>query len=260
MNATPQPATGGCHFRAIWISDVHLGIKHAQVERLVDFLRGTESEYLYVVGDLVDGWALKSRWFWRDEYNVLFQKLLRKSRKHTRVIVLAGNHDEFLEPFLGMRFGRITLARQVVHVAADGRRYLVLHGHQADGLVHFNRLLERIGAGLYQWILDVNLRLNQVRQQLRFGHWSLAAYLKGKAKAAVRQATDYEQTLIQMARKLGVEGVICGHIHRAEIKTIHGVRYLNCGDWVESCTALVEDFDGNLQLLHLHEHPLLHSR
>jgi UDP-2,3-diacylglucosamine pyrophosphatase LpxH len=260
MNSNPELALGELKFRSIWISDVHLGTKHAQVKLLLDFLRETDCRYLYIVGDLIDGWELKAKWFWRDEYNVLIQKLLRKSRKQTKVIYITGNHDEFVDHFLGLRFGNVTLAQQVIHTAADGRRYLVLHGHQADGIAHFNRLLDRVGSRLYQWILDFNVHFNRVRRSLGFGYWSVAAYLKFKAKRAVKYVSDYEQTIAQMARKQEVHGVICGHIHRAEIKSIGGVRYLNCGDWVESCTALVEDFDGNIQLLNLHENPVLHSR
>jgi UDP-2,3-diacylglucosamine pyrophosphatase LpxH len=247
-------------FRSIWISDVHLGTKHSQVDLLLEFLRLSDCRYLYIVGDLIDGWELKWKWFWRDEYNVLFQKLLRKSRKQTRVIYITGNHDEFVDHFLGFRFGSVTLAHKVIHSAADGRKYLVLHGHQADGLAHFNRLLDRVGSHLYNWILDFNVHFNRVRRLFGFGYWSVAAYLKFKAKSAVKYVSNYEQTIAQMARKQKVHGVICGHIHRAEIKDIGGVRYLNCGDWVESCTALVEDFDGTMRLLYLHENPVLHSR
>jgi UDP-2,3-diacylglucosamine pyrophosphatase LpxH len=260
MNPNTELAADNLNFRSIWISDVHLGTRHSQVALLLDFLRASECRYLYIVGDLIDGWELKHKWIWRDEYNLLFQKLLRKSRKQTRVIYLTGNHDEFVENFLGLRFGSVTLARQVIHVGADGRKYLVLHGHQADGIAHFNRLLERVGSRLYQWILDFNVHFNRVRRTFGFGYWSVAAYLKFKAKRAVKHVADYEETIAQMARKRKVHGVICGHIHRAEIKTIGGVQYLNCGDWVESCTALVEDFDGNMRLLHLHENPVLHSR
>ena len=247
------------HYRAIWISDLHLGTKHSRPDLLLDFLKNNDSDYLYLVGDIIDGWQLRSKWYWRDEYNVLIQKLLRKSRKQTRVIYITGNHDEFLEDFTGLQFGSVTVAREVLHVGADGKRYLVLHGHQADGLTSIGPLLERVGSHLYDWILDFNLYFNRLRRSLGFGYWSVAAYLKGKAKAAVAYMGDYERTIAQMARHQGADGVICGHIHRAEIKDIGGVRYLNCGDWVESCTALVEDFDGTITLLHLHENPLLRA-
>lgn len=246
-------------FRSVWISDIHLGTKHAQVGPLLEFLRQCDCRYLYLVGDFIDGWQLKSRWHWENSYNVLIQKLLRKSRKDTKIIYITGNHDEFLEQFLNVNFGSVLLAREVVHVAADGKRYLVLHGHQFDGLTHFNRLLDRVGTRLYDWILDFNLYFNKLRRSLGFGYWSVAAYLKFKAKAAMKYVSDYEEAIISMARKQNVHGVICGHVHRAEIRDEDGVQYLNCGDWVESCTALVEDFEGNIRLLHFHENNVQHT-
>ena len=245
--------------RSVWISDVHLGTKHARVTELLEFLRVVDCKYLYIVGDLIDGWELKFRWYWRDDYNTLIQKLLRKSRKQTKVIYISGNHDEFIEHFIGMRFGSVLLAREAIHTAADGKKYLVIHGHQADGLTHFNHLLEKLGSHIYNWILDFNLYFNRLRRMLGFGYWSLAAYLKFKAKSAVKYVTEYEDTLASMARSHGADGVICGHIHRAETKTIAGVQYLNCGDWVESCTALIEDFDGKIKLIHFHENDVLRS-
>ena len=261
MIANAEPAAPQkLNFRSVWISDVHLGTKHAQVDALLTFLRDCECRYLYLVGDFIDGWQLQSKWHWNDSYNVLIQKILRKSRKHTRVIYLTGNHDEFLDNFTDLRFGSVTLAQQVIHTAADGKRYLILHGHQFDGLTHFNRVLEKLGTKVYDWILDFNLHFNRVRRRFGFGYWSIAAYLKFKAKSAVKYVTEYEETIAQMARKHDVQGVICGHIHRAEMKMIGDVAYLNCGDWVESCTALVEDFDGTIRLLHFHEDNALHTR
>jgi len=245
--------------RSVWISDIHLGTKHARVTELLDFLRLVDCKYLYIVGDFIDGWELKYRWFWRDDYNVLIQKLLRKSRKQTKIIYITGNHDEFMEQFIGTRFGNVTLARQVIHSAADGKKYLVIHGHQADGLTHFNHLLEKLGSHLYNWILDFNLYFNRLRRALGFGYWSLAAYLKFKAKSAVKFVTEYEGTLAAMARNQQTDGVICGHIHRAEVKDIDGIQYLNCGDWVESCTALIEDYDGKIRLIHFHENNVLRA-
>ena len=245
--------------RSVWISDIHLGTRHARVGELLDFLRRVDCKYLYIVGDFIDGWELKFRWFWRDDYNVLIQKLLRKSRKQTKVIYITGNHDEFIDQFAGMRFGSVVMAQQVIHTAADGKKYLVIHGHQADGLTHFNHLLEKLGSHLYNWILDFNLYFNRLRRALGFGYWSLAAFLKFKAKSAVKFVTEYEDTLAAMARHHQADGVICGHIHRAEMKLIHGVQYLNCGDWVESCTALIEDFDGKIKLIHFHEDDVLRA-
>lgn len=258
MNAPSE--TGPRRYRSIWISDIHLGTRHARVDELLEFLRETECRYLYVVGDFLDGWQLRSKWHWENSYNVLIQKLLRKSRKETQIVYLTGNHDEFLDQFLGMNFGSVVLAREVIHTAADGKRYLVLHGHQFDGVMHFNRLLDRVGTKLYDWILDFNLHFNRVRRMLGFGYWSIAAYLKYKAKAAVKYVTDFENAILQAARKHDVQGIICGHIHRPEIKTVDGITYLNSGDWVESCTALVEEFDGTIKLVHFHETDAVRAR
>jgi UDP-2,3-diacylglucosamine pyrophosphatase LpxH len=241
------------NYRAIWISDVHLGTKHAQVGKLLEFLRDTECAHLYIVGDFIDGWQLRRKWFWDDDYNTLIQKLLRKNRKHTRVTFITGNHDEFLEKFFGIPFGTVKLVERAVHTGADGKKYLVIHGHQFDGLVHFNRLLERVGTVLYDKILDLNVWINRIRRSFGFGYWSFASYIKLRAKSAVKYVTDYEDTMLQFARKSDMAGVICGHIHRPEIRPVGDMLYMNCGDWVENCTALVEDFDGNFSLIRFHE-------
>jgi UDP-2,3-diacylglucosamine pyrophosphatase LpxH len=241
------------NYRAIWISDVHLGTKHAQVGKLLELLRDTESAHLYIVGDFVDGWQLRRRWFWNDEHNTLIQKLLRKNRKHTHVTFITGNHDEFLEKFFGIPFGTVRLVERAVHTGANGNKYLVIHGHQFDGLVHFNRVLERVGTVLYDKILDMNVWINRIRRSFGFGYWSFASYIKLRAKSAVKYVTDYEDTMLQFGRKSGMAGVICGHIHRPEIRQVGDMLYMNCGDWVENCTALVEDFDGNFSLIRFHE-------
>ena len=248
------------NYRAIWISDVHLGTKHSQVHKLIDFLRESECSQLYVVGDFIDGWQLRRKWFWADQYNVLIQKLLRKNRKKIRVTFVTGNHDEFLEPFIGIPFGSVRLVERTLHVGADGKRYLVIHGHQFDGLTHFNRLLDRVGSALYERILDLNVWVNRIRRSLGFGYWSFASYIKLKTKSAVKYVTDYEEAMIQFARKSQIDGVICGHIHRPEIRKVGGVLYLNCGDWVEHCTALVEDLEGNFELVEFHESAVHRAR
>jgi UDP-2,3-diacylglucosamine pyrophosphatase LpxH len=245
------------NYRSIWISDVHLGTRHAQVARLLEFLRDTECEHLYIVGDFIDGWQLRRKWFWTEDYNVLIQKLLRKNRKQTRVTVLTGNHDEFLEQFFGLNFGGMRLVERVIHRAADGKRYLVLHGHQFDGLAHFNRLLDRVGSVLYEKILDLNVWVNRVRRMFGFGYWSFASYIKLKAKSAVKYVSDYEAALVQFATRSQVQGVICGHIHRPEIRRVGEVMYMNCGDWVENCTALVEDYAGRIELIRFTESGLI---
>jgi UDP-2,3-diacylglucosamine pyrophosphatase LpxH len=248
-----KPGLETTFYRSIWISDVHLGMRHAQVDALLEFLRRSECQNLYIVGDLIDGWQLKHKWFWRDEYNILIQKLLRKSRHRTQITYITGNHDEFLENFGELHLGSLKLAQQVIHTGTDGKRYLVIHGHQCDGLTHFNRLLDHLGARIYNGLLYLNSYFNRIRRMFGFGYWSFAAYLKSKAKSAVNEASDFEHVLAQMARNEKADGVICGHIHRAEIRDVDGILYMNCGDWVESCTALVEDTDGKFRLLHLRE-------
>jgi UDP-2,3-diacylglucosamine pyrophosphatase LpxH len=250
LNSRPAQVAS---YRSIWISDVHLGTKHAQVSKLLEFLRDTECEHLYIVGDFIDGWQLRRKWYWSEEYNVLIQKLLRKNRKNTRVTFINGNHDEFLEKFAGMSFGTVRLVERAIHTAADGKRYLVIHGHQFDGLSHFNRLLDRVGSALYDRILDMNVWINRARRSLGFGYWSFASYIKLKAKAAVKYVTDYEDAMIQFTRKSGMAGVICGHIHRPEIRDLGDIFYMNTGDWVENCTALAEDFEGKFTLIKFHE-------
>jgi UDP-2,3-diacylglucosamine pyrophosphatase LpxH len=243
------------HWRALWISDVHLGCKYARVDALLDFLRRNHSRSLYLVGDFIDGWELRRGWHWDQRVNTVIQKILRQSRKGTRVTYVTGNHDEFLEPYTGLRFGTVRLVREAIHRAADGRRYLVVHGHQFDGLTSMNRLLERVGARIYDWVLGLNHMVNRLRSRLGLKHWSLAASLKGSTKAAIRYITEYEDALARLAERRGVDGVICGHIHRAEIARIGSLAYLNCGDWVESCTALAEDAGGNFHLITHHENP-----
>jgi UDP-2,3-diacylglucosamine pyrophosphatase LpxH len=165
------------------------------------FLKGTSSDYLYIVGDLIDGWELKRNWHWEDSYNTLIQKLLRKQRKHTRIIYVTGNHDEFLESFVGLTFGKLSLVKEAIHEAADGRRYLVIHGHQFDGLTQFNRLLERLGSRLYDWVLNLNQYLNRLRRQFGLGYWSFAAFLKSKAKSAEPKPEPQEGALAGMLRR-----------------------------------------------------------
>ena len=240
-------------YRSIWISDVHLGSRHAQTELLLDFLRHHQCRHLYLVGDIVDGWELRRRWLWDADSNTVIQKILRIHRKETRVTYICGNHDEFLQHFVGLSIGGVRVVDHAIHIGADRRRYLVIHGHQLDGLVHFNRLLERVGSRLYDFILTLNTHFNRLRRRMGFGYWSVSSYLKQNTKSAVRYITGFEDGMVRLAQEHRVQGVICGHIHRAEQRQIHGLKYLNCGDWVESCTALVEDFDGQFQILRWHE-------
>ena len=240
-------------YRSLWISDVHLGSRHAKTELLLDFLRNNECRQLYLVGDIIDGWELRRRWNWDESANTVVQKLLRKQRNHTRVTYIHGNHDEFLHQFSGLSVGGVRLVDSAIHIAPDRRRYLVIHGHQLDGLVHFNRLLERVGSRLYDLILALNTHFNHLRRRMGFGYWSVSAYLKHNTKSAVRYITRFEDAMVRLALKHKVHGVICGHIHRAELRTIRGLLYLNCGDWVESCTAIAENEEGRFEIVRWHE-------
>jgi len=236
-------------YRSIWISDIHLGTRGCNAEMLLDFLRRTESEYLYLVGDIVDIWRMRKSWYWRQAHNDVVQKLLRKARKGTRVIYVPGNHDENFRDFARHRFGRVVVLNETIHVAADGKRYLVLHGDQFDGIVKYAKWLTFVGDNAYNMALTVNVWFNFVRRKLGIPYWSLSAYLKHKVKNAVEYISNYEDAVAAEARRRGTDWVICGHIHSAEIRDIDGITYCNDGDWVESCTALVEHADGRLEIL-----------
>ena len=241
---------GTVRYRSIWISDIHLGTRGCQAELLLDFLRHTESEYLYLVGDIVDGWRLKRSWFWAQSHNDVVQKLLRKARKGTKVIYVPGNHDEVLRDYTDNQFGGVHVLSEAVHTTADGRRLLVLHGDEFDGVVRHAKWLAIMGDWAYNLMLATNVWFNIVRRRLGFGYWSLSAYLKGKVKNAIKYVDKFEQAVAEEARRRRVDGVICGHIHKAEIREIEGILYCNDGDWVESCTALVEHRDGRLDIVH----------
>lgn len=244
VNAVPSR-----RYRAIWISDIHLGTRGCKADYLLDFLKQTESDILYLVGDIVDGWRLSKSWYWPQSHNDVVQKLLRKARKGTRVIFVPGNHDEFARHYLDHSFGGIEVVDQAVHCTADGRRLLVLHGDAFDGVVTYAKWLARLGDGAYTLALALNHWVNLARRRLDLPYWSLSAYLKHKVKNAVQFMDDYERTVADEARRQGVDGVVCGHIHHAELRESHGIVYANDGDWVESCTALVEHHNGRLEIL-----------
>jgi UDP-2,3-diacylglucosamine pyrophosphatase LpxH len=237
------------HHRTIWLSDIHLGTPGCKAGYLLDFLRWNDSDTLYLVGDILDGWRLRKGWHWPQAHNDVVQKILRKARKGTRVVYVPGNHDEFARQFVGHAFGGIEVMHEVVHRMADGRRLLVTHGDLFDGVVQRARWLAIVGDTLYTSILALNHWFNRIRARLGFGYWSLSQYLKHKAKGAVSFITDFEQALARAARERGFHGVVCGHIHKAEIRMVDGMLYCNDGDWVESLTALVEDQHGNLRIV-----------
>jgi UDP-2,3-diacylglucosamine pyrophosphatase LpxH len=236
-------------YRSIWISDVHLGTRECKAEFLLDFLRTFESDYLYLVGDIVDGWRLKKSWYWAQSHNDVIQKILRKARHGTKVIYIPGNHDEMLRGYTELQMGGVLLLEEAIHETADGRRLLVLHGDSFDSVVRYARWLALLGDWAYDRVLQMNHRYNMIRRRFGYSYWSLSAYLKSKVKNAVQFVTDYETAVAAAARHRGVDGVVCGHIHTAEIREIDGILYCNDGDWVESCTALVEHFDGKLEII-----------
>ena len=236
-------------YRTIFISDIHLGTKGSQTEMLLDFLKNTESKHLYLVGDIIDGWRMKRSWHWDQHHNDVIQKLLRKARKGTRLTYIPGNHDENFRDFTDYRFGNVSVLNETIHHAVDGKKFLVLHGDQFDGIVLYAKWLAFIGDHAYIFALFLNHWLNRMRRFFGLPYWSLSAYLKHRVKNAVKYISSFENAVVNAARSKGMDGVICGHIHTAEIRDYDGVLYMNDGDWVESCTALVEHFDGRFEIL-----------
>jgi UDP-2,3-diacylglucosamine pyrophosphatase LpxH len=239
--------------RSLFISDLHLGTKGAQAEALLEFLREHDAETIYLVGDIVDGWRLRSSWYWPQAHNDVIQKLLRKARKGARIVYVPGNHDEFLREFCGLHFGDIEIAETTMHDAADGRRYLVMHGDAFDLVVNHARWLAFLGDWAYVAALALSTRINIVRRRLGFTYWSLSAWAKARVKNAVSFIGRFEETLAAEAKRHGVDGVICGHIHSASMRDFGGFTYINTGDWVESCTAVVEHRDGRMEIIRWQE-------
>lgn len=236
------------HYRTGWISDVHLGTRGCKAEALLEFLRSHEFERLYLVGDLIDIWALRREIYWPQEHNDVIQKLLRKGRKGTEILYITGNHDEFLAGFHG-NFASVTLRQNAIHLTADGRRILVIHGHELDTVVQNLGWLAHVGDVGYRTLMRCNGAINFVRRRLGLGYWSLSAHVKAKVKNVVSFIGKFEESVVRYAREHEADAVLCGHIHTAAIRRIDGVDYYNCGDWVESGTALVEHFDGRIELL-----------
>ena len=240
----------GERFRTIFISDLHLGTPGCQAGPLLDFLKAHPSDNLYLVGDIVDGWQLRRKWYWPQAHNDVVQKLLKRARKGCRIVFVPGNHDEFARGFIGHQFGGIEVVEEAVHTTADGRQLWVIHGDYFDAVVQCAKWLAYVGDNLYEFTLKLNRHLNSLRARMGLPYWSLSAYLKQKVKSALNYVTDFEVAVANEARRRGHQGVVCGHIHRAEMREINGVLYCNDGDWVESRTALVEHMDGRLELLH----------
>ncbi len=236
--------------RAIFISDLHLGTRGCKAAHLLDFLRHHECSYLYLVGDIVDGWAMRNGFFWPQSHNDVVQKILRKARKGTRVVFLPGNHDEFSRQFVGLDVGGVAIRGEAEHRMLDGRRLWVVHGDFADGVIQHAKWLAHVGDRLYDFTLWLNRHLNSVRSRLGLSYWSISQYLKLKVKNAVSFISSFEEVIAREARRRGFDGVVCGHIHQAQMRTIDGLLYCNDGDWVESLTALIETEQGELRIVH----------
>ena len=241
-------------YRTIWISDVHLGTKGCNAELLIDFLDHTDSETMYLVGDIIDGWRLKKKFYWPSEHNDIVWRILKRARRGTRIVYIPGNHDEMVRPFSGMNFGGVEIRRAAFHDTADGRRLMVLHGDEFDTIMLAHRWLAFVGDALYHAMMKLNGWVAGVRKLLGLPYWSISKAAKHKVKNAVEFISKYEEIVARAAGERGVDGVVCGHIHTAEIREFmhegKSVSYYNDGDWVEGCNALVEHFDGTMELLH----------
>ena len=237
--------------RAIFISDVHLGTRACQAESLLAFLREHESEYLYLLGDIIDFWAMNRSVQWAGAHNTVVQKVLRRARHGCKVFFIPGNHDEALREYAGVAFGDIRVESEWIHETLDGRRYWLVHGDEYDQVTRHHRWVAVLGDVSYNALVRINLVLSRVRRLLRRpGYWSLAGYAKQKVKKAVSFIFDFEDAVAHAAAQRGVDGVVCGHIHSAADRRIGNVRYLNCGDWVDTCSAIVEHFDGRIEVVH----------
>ena len=239
-------------YRSIFISDVHLGTRDCKAEQLNNFLKHNTCDTLYLVGDIIDAWRIQqNKWRWKQSHTNVVRRVLGHAKRGTKVIYIAGNHDEFLRPMIpfGFSFGSIEIYNQTTHIGADGLHYLVTHGDLFDGITRLAPWLSFLGDRAYDIILSLNSKFNWIRHRFGFGYFSLSQYLKHRVKKAVDFMFKFEQNLAGYCKKRGFDGVICGHIHHAEIKDIDGVKYMNDGDWVESCTALVEHHSGRWEII-----------
>ena len=242
--------------RSIWLSDIHLGTRECRASAVLDFLQRHDADYLYLVGDIIDFWRLRRTPYWPPAHSEVIRAVLAKARAGTLVTFIPGNHDEYLRRFCDLAMGGVLITREAVHRTADGRLLLVLHGDVFDSVTRCHRWLARTGDVGYEWLLILNRWINEVRWRLGLGYWSLAGAVKGKVKQAVSFISSYEAAVVREARRRGMQGVICGHIHKAELREVAGVLYGNSGDWVESCTALVEHAEGQLELVAWDSQPL----
>ncbi len=239
-------------YKSIFVSDIHLGMKYSRVKELLEFLKENECDTLYLVGDIIDGWALSRKWYWNADYNLLIQKLLRKSRHGTRIVYLTGNHDDFLRRFGSyLNMGNIEVVNDIIHTSPNGKKYLVIHGDVFDGILSSMKIVSHVGSWLYDILLSMDSAFNKIRGWFGMEYWSLSHHIKVNTKEAVKFCFKFENALVEAARGEGVDGVICGHIHYPCQKVIKGIEYHNTGCWIELATALVEHEGGKLELIDL---------
>lgn len=250
MHKVHKPHGGrALSYRTVWISDVHLGFRGCRADHLLNFLHSVDCEYLYLVGDIIDIWEMRKRIFWPQSHNNVVRTILGKAKHGVNVIYVPGNHDELLRDFHDMTFGNVQILKEAIHTNADGRRLLVTHGDKFDSVVRCSRAMAILGTRLYDYLLRANYVVHGIRRRFNLPYWSLAGFLKHKVKNAVQFISNFDAAVAYETARLGVDGVVCGHIHRPEITKLNDIVYCNCGDWVESCSALVEHHDGSLELL-----------
>lgn len=235
--------------RSLFISDVHLGTRGCQAERLIDFLHHHDADTVFLVGDIVDGWYLRSNWYWPVTHNAVVQALVDIARRGKRIVYVAGNHDEFVRDYVGSTFGGVEVVEHAIHRGVDGRAYLVVHGDHFDLVVRHARWLALLGDVGYRTALASNVWLNWIRSRFGLAYWSFSSWAKLRVKNAVNHIGRFEEVLSSEARRHDAQGVICGHIHHAAMHDEFGIRYINTGDWVESCTGVVERHDGRFEII-----------
>jgi UDP-2,3-diacylglucosamine pyrophosphatase LpxH len=250
LHVSERPVAGRRKYRTIWISDIHLGTRGCNAHMLIDFLDSVDSDTLYLVGDIIDGWRLKKRFYWPATHNDIVWRIMKRAKRGTRVVYIPGNHDEMFRQFTGMEFGGVEIRRKAIHETADGRKLLVMHGDEFDTIMLAHRWLAFVGDAAYTALMSLNRWVNAVRQWFDLPYWSLSKMAKHKVKNAVAFISKFEEVVAHEAGARGVDGVVCGHIHNADMREINGIQYYNDGDWVEGCTALVEHFDGRMEVLH----------
>ena len=248
-------------YRSVFLSDIHLGTKMSQADQLLEFMKTFDCEKIYLVGDIVDCWAMSKKTIWSQYHNDVIQKLLRRARKGTEIVYIPGNHDEVMRDYCDNEFGHIIMVREAIHVGVDSRLYLVTHGDQFDVVIQNAKWMAHLGSWAYDVSIDIGRWVSRVRSFFNMAQWSLSSYLKHTVKESVNFIGDYETTLANYVRSKKLDGIICGHIHHANIRDIDGITYMNCGDWVESCTALVEHYDGRFEIIKWREYvdPVPHS-